>query len=239
MLNLGPWLARSFKALFATPGQYALMGLAWFSFVLVVTVVLCLPFLALIPISEYFQAEWLFMAALVPFMVVTWAIQGVGVAGLQRAITRQLREGQWRVGDLVPLDVAFSASLLTVMFGFLSAASLLLCMVPFVLMLGAWGLAMPALAHERGGAFHALGRSWELSRDHFWELTLYFLIATIIFMAVSYIPFIGPFIAWPILTLMSVVPYEALSEGRVVEDTGHVEIDVFDPDNPYQAPRRI
>lgn len=239
MLNLGPWLSRSFQAFFATPGQYALMGLAWLSFVFVVTMVLCLPLLVLIPIGEHFQAEWLVAAAMLPVLVAGWAAQGVGIAGLHRAITRQLREGQWRIGDLVPLDVAFSASMLTTLLGFLSMASLLLCMVPFVFMMGAWGLAMPALAHERSGVFHAMGRSWELSRDHFWELMLYFLVAGIIFMAVSYIPFVGPFIAWPILTLMSVVPYEALAEGKVIEDTGQVEIDVFDRDNPYQAPRRV
>ena len=239
MNNLGPWLARSFSTFFERPWQYCLLGLAWFGISFGASMVVMVPVLFLLPLAHLF-GEWLIWAGMAPAIFVLWGVQGVAVAGLHRAIERLVNEGEWRFLDMLPYDIAFSSMGLTFFMATLSTLSLFFCMVPLVPIMGAWGLSMAVLAREGGGMFHALGRSWELSRDNFWEMCLYFFIAGLLFFAVSYIPLLGPFIAWPVMTLLTIVPYQALAEGDIIQDHGTpIEVEDRDPENPYQAPRQV
>ena len=239
-MNLGPWLGQSFRLLAERPGQYALIGLVWFGISLAASLVLGAPAIGLVIALDALQMpEWTLWMVVPPTVLALWTAQGVALAGMHRAIHRLIDEGEWSFGDTVPMDIAWSAAGLSLIMTLATMASMLLCFLPLIPLMGAWGMALPALVEEEGGALGSLRRSWELSQDRYGELCLYFLIAGVLFVVTSYIPLVGPILAWPVMTMMSIVPYKALAGEAAEAPRELIEVQERDADNPYQAPRRV
>jgi hypothetical protein len=139
---------------------------------------------------------------------------GVGVGGLAALITsailqgtliyatvQDLSGGKASIGDSLAVGLRNFLPLigLTILLAFAVVFGFVLLIVPGIMMLCAWCVALPSLVADRSGVFGAFGRSAELTRGNRWRIFALFVllwviavVLGIVFNAISGVSAMGP-----------------------------------------------
>jgi len=162
--------------------------------------------------------------------------------GYQRVVLRMMRGEPYRLTEIYAIDGLKSALVANILVGCICSIGMMFCYFPGLIAAAFFMFTTPLIADRKvSGGIDAMQQSVALARKDTTGLLAYWFVSFFICMAIAYIPIVGMFIFFPLMTTFILTAYLKLSEEGEQPELleGSPELVEKDLANPYASPRQI